>query len=81
MSLAVAWRAQEGRSDLLVIDAAKVAAGPVATVMPAAPDTVRLSRHLARQRLIYRPSKLAGRLARKACMPSFCAGVPNAAWK
>ncbi|WP_308605947.1 carotenoid oxygenase family protein [Massilia sp. DJPM01] len=30
--LAVAWRAQEGRSDLLVIDATDVAAGPVATV-------------------------------------------------
>lgn len=30
--LAVAWRAQEGRSDLLVLDAMQLAAGPVATV-------------------------------------------------
>ncbi|NIA00337.1 carotenoid oxygenase family protein [Massilia sp. CCM 8734] len=30
--LAVAWRAKEGRSDLLVIDATDLAAGPVATV-------------------------------------------------
>jgi hypothetical protein len=32
-------------------------------------------------RMTYRPSKLAGRLARNADMPSFCAGVPKPAWK